>query len=156
MSSRLRNMGEFIKGKQINLKDWYLEYKLTKGCFIDDGRRLPWKHIFLYSRQNVDILKNFLKEHCLKSNLLQLSHNMFCKNVARLAIARERIHVWQPPATAKRAIFLQNILWESFSKFYFNVSMFLKKISQNIDTLARIHGNVFPWQPAIMGNKASR
>ena len=33
--------------------------------------------------------------------------------------------------------------------------MFPKKISQNIDTLARIHGNVFPWQPAIMGNKAS-
>ena len=33
--------------------------------------------------------------------------------------------------------------------------MFPKKISQNIDTLVRIHGNVFPWQPAIMGNKAS-
>ena len=30
--------------------------------------------------------------------------------------------------------------------------MFPQKISQNIDTLARIHGNVFPWQPAIMGN----
>ena len=34
--------------------------------------------------------------------------------------------------------------------------MFPNKISQNIDTLARIHGNVFPWQLAIMGNKASR
>ena len=26
----------------------------------------------------------------------QLSHNRFCKNVARLAIARERNYVWQP------------------------------------------------------------
>ena len=33
--------------------------------------------------------------------------------------------------------------------------MFPQKISQNVDILARIHGNVFPWQPAIMGNKAS-
>ena len=33
--------------------------------------------------------------------------------------------------------------------------MFPQKISQNIDILAKIHGNVFPWQPAIMGNKAS-
>ena len=33
--------------------------------------------------------------------------------------------------------------------------MFPQKISQNIDILARIHGNVFPWQPTIMGNKAS-
>ena len=33
--------------------------------------------------------------------------------------------------------------------------MFPKKISQNIYTLAKIHGNVFPWQPAIMVNKAS-
>ena len=33
--------------------------------------------------------------------------------------------------------------------------MFPKKISQNIDIFARIHGNVFPWQPAIIGNKAS-
>ena len=33
--------------------------------------------------------------------------------------------------------------------------MFPKKISQNVDIFARIHGNVFPWQPAIMGNKAS-
>ena len=33
--------------------------------------------------------------------------------------------------------------------------MFPKKISQNVDIFARIHGNVFPWQPAIIGNKAS-
>ena len=32
--------------------------------------------------------------------------------------------------------------------------MFLQKISQNIDILGGIHGNVFPRQPAIMGNKA--
>ena len=33
--------------------------------------------------------------------------------------------------------------------------MFPQKISQNIDILGRIHGNVFPWQPAIMRYKAS-
>ena len=31
--------------------------------------------------------------------------------------------------------------------------MFSKKISQNIDILARIHRNVFPCQPTIVGNK---
>ena len=33
--------------------------------------------------------------------------------------------------------------------------MFPQKISQNIDTLASIHGNVFPWQLTFMGNKTS-
>jgi len=28
-----------------------------------------------------------------KENLLQLSHNMFCKNIARLAVARGRNYV---------------------------------------------------------------
>merc|ERR1711942_19999 len=109
----------------------------------------------MYFCLNINILRNFLREHFFKLNLLQLSHSMFCKNVARLAVARG-CHTWiRSLATAKRATFLQNILWESCSKFYFKQCS-LKKISQNIDTLARIHGNVFPWQPAIMGNKASR
>ena len=60
-----------------------------------------------------------MREHCLKSNLLQLSHSMFCKNVARLAVARG-CHTWiRSLATAKQATFLQKILWESFSKFDF-------------------------------------
>ena len=49
MSSRLGNTGEFILGRQINIKDWCLEYKLIKGCFIDDGCLLLWKHISMYS-----------------------------------------------------------------------------------------------------------
>ena len=61
----------------------------------------------------------FFLPHCLKSNLLQLSHNMFCKNVSRLAVARECIHMWQPLATIKWATFLQNILWKCCSKFNF-------------------------------------
>ena len=32
--------------------------------------------------------------------------------------------------------------------------MVLKKISQNTDILARIDGNVFPWQPSIIKNKS--
>ena len=39
--------------------------------------------------------------------------------------------------------------------YHFWFWMFLQKISQNIDILARIHGNMFPWQPTLMGNKAS-
>ena len=62
--------------------------------------------------------------------------------------------LWCSLVTAKGAKFLQNILCKSCSKFFFKI-MFTQKISQNIDTLAWIHGNVFPWQPAIMGNKAS-
>ena len=122
MSSRLGNTGEFISGKQVNIKDWYLEYKLTKGCFIDDGCWLLWKHISMFSRENNNILRNFLREHCLKSNLQQLSHSMFCKNIARLAVARERNYVWRPLATAERAIFSQNILWESCSRTWLIIS----------------------------------
>ena len=97
----------------------------------------------------------FIKEHCLKSNLLQLSHNMFCKNVARLAVAREPNYVWQPyNATAKRATFSQNILWENCSKLNFK-QCFLKKNLSIIYILAGIHGNMFPWQPTPIVNKAS-
>ena len=35
---------------------------------------------------NINILRDFLKEHCLNLNLLQLSHSMFCKNIARLTL----------------------------------------------------------------------
>ena len=78
---------------------------------------------------------------------------MFCKNVARLVVARG-CHTWiRSLAMAKQAIFLQNILWQSYRKFNFKQYL-LKKIYQIIDTLARIHGNVFPWQPSIMGNKS--
>ena len=38
---------------------------------------------------------------------------MFCKNIAHLAVAMETGVPW---ILAKRAIFLQNILWESCSK----------------------------------------
>ena len=37
MSSRHGNMGEFIIEKQINLKDWYLEYKLIKRALLTRG-----------------------------------------------------------------------------------------------------------------------
>ena len=46
-------------------------------------------HVFL---QQYQYFEKYLREHCLKLNLLQLSHSMFCKNIARLAVARERIH----------------------------------------------------------------
>ena len=115
--------------EQIKLEGWYLKYELIKEWFIPHDIWLPWKHISIYSRQNINILRDFLREHCLKLNLLQFSHSMFCKNVARLAVARG-CHTWiRSPATAKRAIFLQNILWESCSKFNFkqcSLKKFLK------------------------------
>ena len=52
----------------------------------------------------------------LEFNLEQLSHGMFCKNIARLAVAMENGFSW---ILAKQAIFLQNILWKSCSKSNF-------------------------------------
>ena len=40
---------------------------------------------------NINILIDIIREHCSELNLLQLSHNMFCKNIASLAVARERL-----------------------------------------------------------------
>ena len=82
-----------------------------------------------------------LWESCSKSNLEQLSHSMFCKNIARLAsIQGTPVSI----ATAKQAIFLQNILWESCSKLnskQFSHSMFCK----NIASLAVAMETRFPW-----------
>ena len=100
-------------------------------------------------------MRDFFREHCLKSNLLQLSHSMFGKNVARLAVAMG-CHTWiRSLATAKRAIFLQNILWESCSKFYFK-QYFLKnapfpkkvtvfKICYNFPTICSVRISLI-WQ----------
>ena len=73
-----------------------------------------------------------LWESCLKLNFEKLSHSMFCKNIASLAVAKE---TYFPCIRAKPAILLQNILWENCSKFNF------KQIShnmycKNIDSLA--------------------
>ena len=53
------------------------------------------KIIFLniYNCQNINILTDMIREHSSGLNLQQLSHSMFCKNIARLAVARQRIHV---------------------------------------------------------------
>ena len=68
-------------------------------------------------------------ESCLELDFEQLSQSMFCKNIARLAsIQGSQVSI----ATAKLAIFLQNILWESCSKFNFKQlshSMFCKNIA---------------------------
>ena len=44
--------------KQIELKDWYFEFELIKEFIAHDGW-LPWKHISIYSRKNIDILRDF-------------------------------------------------------------------------------------------------
>ena len=38
---------------------------------------------------NINIFTHVMREHCSKLDLQQLSHSMFCKNIARLAVARE-------------------------------------------------------------------
>ena len=43
----------------------------------------------IYNGLNINILIDIIREHCSELNLLQLSHNMFCKNIASLAVARE-------------------------------------------------------------------
>ena len=74
---------------------------------------------------------------------------MFCKNIASLAVARKRIYVWQPLATAKWATFLQNILWKSCSKFNFkqcSLKKFLKILIFWREYMEMcFHGNQISW-----------
>ena len=95
MSYRLGHTGEFISRRH--------EHKGMIFGMLTNKRMLYWPWVSvaieIYFRVfplKYQYLKYFLREHYLKSNLLQLSNNMFCKNIARLAVARERIHVWQP------------------------------------------------------------
>ena len=74
---------------------------------------------------------------------------MFCKNIACLAVARG-CHTWiRSLATAKQAIFLQNILWESCSKFYFkqcSLKKFLKILIFWREYMEMcFHGNQISW-----------
>ena len=88
-------------------------------------------YIYYITAKIIIFCTDMLWESCSKSNLEQLSHSMFCKNIARLAsIQGTPVSI----ATAKWAIFLQNILWESCSKFdskQYSYSIF----GQNIDSL---------------------
>ena len=59
MLSRLRNTGEFITERQINLRGSYLGYRLIKGCFIAHGCWLPWKHISMVLRYSINFEKFF-------------------------------------------------------------------------------------------------
>ena len=52
-----------------------------------------------------------LWDSCLKLHFEQLSHSIFCKNIASLAVAMETCVPW---LLAKQAIFVQNILWEKY------------------------------------------
>ena len=45
--------------------------------------------LIIHNGYNINILTDTIREYCLKLNLLQLSHSMFCKNIACLAVARE-------------------------------------------------------------------
>jgi len=70
-----------------------LKYKQAKKCYIDNEFWFLWKHFHVFPLNlNVNILRNFLKKDYLKSNFSQLSHNMFGKIIACLAIARERYY----------------------------------------------------------------
>ena len=44
----------------------------------------------IYYCQDIIILTEMIREHCSELDLLQLSHSIFFKNIARLAVARER------------------------------------------------------------------
>ena len=78
---------------------------------------------FFISAKLAIFATDMLWESCLEFNLEQLSHSMFCKNIAHLASIHEtKVSI----ANAKRAIFLQNILWESCLEFN------LKQLSHNM------------------------
>ena len=82
---------------------------------------------------------------------------MFCKNIASLAVAMETCDPW---ILAKRAIFLQNILWESCSKFYLKCfcynTFYLKIISLAIIMIIRFQVNLIkkPVRGGVCKNKA--
>ena len=119
--------------------EWYLEYRLIKWCFIPHDSWLPWKHFSMYSHKNINILRNFFREHYLKSNLQQLSHSMFCKNIARLAVAMERKYVWQKKFLLPKFFFCLKLFLSKkifFAKKYFSekkILDFSKKISMKKD-----------------------
>ena len=70
-------------------------------------------YIYYITAKIIIFCTDMLWESCSKSNLEQLSHSMFCKNIARLAsIQGTPVSI----ATAKRVIFLQSILRESCFK----------------------------------------
>ena len=70
-------------------------------------------YIFCITAKLAIFFTDMLWESCSEFNLEQLSHSMFCKNIAHLAVAMETCF---PLILAKRAIFLRNIPWESCSK----------------------------------------
>ena len=61
------------------------------ACALSFLVAMETKKFFLsiYHSENINILIDIIREHCSKLNLLQLSHSMFCKNIASLAVARE-------------------------------------------------------------------
>ena len=92
------------------------------------------------------------REHCSKSNFLQLSHSMFCKNVARLAIARNIFPRFLPKISMFWEILLgniQNILGESCSKFDFEQCSLKKSLKILIFKREYMemcfHGNQLSW-----------
>ena len=91
----------------------------------------------MFSCKNINIPRNFLREHCLKSNLLIRYSAIQC------------IHMRQPLATAKRVTFVQNILYENYSKFRLkkcSLKKFLKiLIFQRKYMEMCFHGNKISW-----------
>ena len=65
---------------------------------------------------------------------------MFFKNIAHLVVSMETDVPW---ILAKQAIFLQNILWESCSKFDFK-QLSYSMYCQNVDSLAVAKQNQSP------------
>ena len=66
----------------------------------------------------------------LKNQFRTTSHSMFCKNVDSFAVAKETCCPW---ILAKRAIFLQEMLWESCSELHFE--QLLNCMSLQIDDI---------------------
>ena len=55
------------------------------------------KQVSLATAKLAIFLQNMLWESCSKFNLEQLSHSMFCKNIASLAVAMETCVSWYWP-----------------------------------------------------------
>ena len=44
----------------------YLDHRLIKGCLIPHDSWLPWKHMSMYSRLSINILRDFFQGTLLK------------------------------------------------------------------------------------------
>ena len=76
---------------EINKDDIVLKKTQVRNTFGGFG---CYGYISLVTTKLTIILQNMLQKRCAKCDLEQLFYNMFCKNIATLAVARHNCCPW--------------------------------------------------------------